>query len=163
MSDVATDFAALLQTRPGIQHLVEESHCTTHSPTELRRRILKNGTVRYEKQCLTCGSSDGAVKADTVKNGAVLPAYDDNLADEIRWARDARRDELWKRHYNIYLQSPEWQQRRQAVIKRDQGLCQGCLTNLGRHVHHQTYNHVGAELLFELILLCEACHEKCHG
>lgn len=65
--------------------------------------------------------------------------------------------------YAAYLTSPDWRRRRELVFKRDSYKCQGCLTALAEVVHHRTYEHVGNELLYELVALCQSCHDRAHG
>lgn len=82
-----------------------------------------------------------------------------------RAAEDAQRaadNALWWSRYNAYLQSPEWARRRQLVFDRAAGLCEGCRLGPPIQVHHRSYEHVGNEFLFELVALCESCHQKAH-
>ena len=82
---------------------------------------------------------------------------------QARWRADQeRRDREWWQWYDKYLASPEWLARRHAVLKRDGHLCQGCLRNTATQVHHLTYERVGGEMLFDLVSVCKACHEKIH-
>ena len=63
--------------------------------------------------------------------------------------------------YEKYLDSPAWDRKRDLVIERDKGTCVRCCAE-GRVVHHKTYDNIGKEPLSDLIVLCEACHEKEH-
>lgn len=63
-------------------------------------------------------------------------------------------------YYNEYLKTQAWQDKRNAVLKRDNYICQGCLKNKAIHVHHTTYDNIYDELLFQLISLCIDCHSK---
>ena len=65
--------------------------------------------------------------------------------------------------YRQYLESPKWAMLRDAVLKRDKYLCQGCLKSRATQAHHLTYKHIFHELAFELIAVCPDCHEKLHG
>lgn len=67
-----------------------------------------------------------------------------------------------RENYSLYLQSPEWEKKRDAVFQRENGICQGCLEEPIEHIHHTTYAHLFDEPLFELIGLCEGCHRKVH-
>lgn len=67
--------------------------------------------------------------------------------------------ETWLKEHTIYLASDEWKWRRQMVLERDNYLCQGCLTNRATQVHHLTYKHWRNELLFELVSVCDGCHD----
>jgi 5-methylcytosine-specific restriction endonuclease McrA len=64
--------------------------------------------------------------------------------------------------YNKYLQSDDWKAKRGKVLERCDGLCEGCREAPATQVHHLTYNHVGDELLYELVGICDACHERVH-
>lgn len=64
----------------------------------------------------------------------------------------------WLERYNIYLNSREWQRRRQGILERDSFICQSCLGKKATEVHHLTYTRVGCELATDLISLCSSCH-----
>jgi hypothetical protein len=68
----------------------------------------------------------------------------------------------WWAWYNDYLQSDDWKLKRRKVYDRCRGLCEGCRDRPVTQVHHLTYAHVGDELLYELVGLCDDCHEKAH-
>jgi len=68
----------------------------------------------------------------------------------------------WRNEYDDYLNSENWRNKRAIVLKRDKYLCQGCFVNKATQVHHLSYKNVGDELLFQLISICDVCHEKCH-
>jgi len=68
-----------------------------------------------------------------------------------------------KTEYQLYLLSATWEQKRQLVLKRDNHLCQGCLTNKATEVHHLTYDHKYNEFMFELISICGPCHRRYHN
>ena len=64
--------------------------------------------------------------------------------------------------YEIYLRSDKWQKKRQAVIERQKGICQGCESEPIEEIHHLTYTHKYNELLFQLVGLCATCHNNLH-
>jgi hypothetical protein len=68
----------------------------------------------------------------------------------------------YKAKYQAYLLSEQWKNKRTKVLKRAQGICEGCLDVPATEVHHRSYEHVFDELLFELVALCEECHRKTH-
>lgn len=68
-----------------------------------------------------------------------------------------------KRWYAAYLDTFEWAERRDKVLARADGLCEGCGSAEATQVHHLTYAHVGYEFLFELTAICAACHGRLHG
>ena len=69
----------------------------------------------------------------------------------------------WQAWYAQYLASPERRHKRAAVLRRANGMCEGCLTRKATQVHHLTYAHVGNELLFELVAICDTCHALAHA
>ncbi len=75
------------------------------------------------------------------------------------WQSEAER----KRRYAEYLQSPAWRFKRQQVLDRDGGICQGCRKREATEVHHLTYKRFGCEMLFDLIAVCDDCHNRIHG
>lgn len=61
--------------------------------------------------------------------------------------------------YQMYLRSQEWGHRRAKTLTRAGNLCEGCREQTALEVHHITYDHIGAEFLFELRGLCKWCHD----
>lgn len=146
--------------------------------TEIRRRVQSNGVEIYVIQCLTCGRQIKPISKkspEVLALGAIRP-FDDaigahwdrrqrQLADIERQRRqdeeDAKNAEWWRR-YNAYLKTPQWQEKRKLVFERAGGMCEGCRRKKATQVHHLTYDHVGNELLFELVAICDACHRRIH-
>jgi hypothetical protein len=84
-------------------------------------------------------------------------------------ANEERRDRIAKLRalpYADYLKSTHWERIRERAIARSLGRCQLCnalpTERASLHVHHRTYERVGAEYLEDLIALCEACHRLFH-
>ena len=65
--------------------------------------------------------------------------------------------------YETYLQSPEWDRKRKAALKRAEYHCQLCNGQEKLNVHHRTYDRLGHERSADLIVLCENCHAQFHG
>jgi hypothetical protein len=84
-----------------------------------------------------------------------------NQAAVYQERRDAERRE-WLKAHSQYLATPEWWDKREAVLEREGKLCQGCRAAPAVHVHHLTYDHWRAELLWELVAVCLDCHERAH-
>ncbi len=153
----------------------EREWACEHARTELRCRVVSNGARHYFEQCLLCGEKGKAVKkadiSDIVRD--ILPPFDEQLLTtfyDAKWADWRERQELirqnenaaWWRWYTAYLDTPEWREKRQLVLRRDGGRCQGCLQRPAFHVHHLTYDRAGDELLIDLVALCPSCHQKAH-
>jgi len=69
----------------------------------------------------------------------------------------------WRTWYDGYLTTDAWRRRREKVLERAGGVCEGCGERRAVQVHHRTYAHVGDEFLFELVALCTPCHKRLHG
>lgn len=146
-----------------------------HPHVELRYKEQSDGKRQYREQCTTCGGTVRHVKKASIRPDrfAAIPPVDDELqsawwrsrSDEFTRRVEAQRQEeqdRWWRWYNTYLKSPEWQQRRYLVLQRANGVCEGCEDAPATQVHHLNYRHVGDELLFDLVAICTACHQKAH-
>jgi 5-methylcytosine-specific restriction endonuclease McrA len=148
-----------------------------HARTEVRRRISDSGRVSYWPQCLRCGRfPNGQVAKATLADPDAVPDADDTIATAYQAeqnrkiaAIDQKHVRLQKREraerrrwYDGYLNSPAWRAKRRAVMERAGGICEGCLSRPAVHVHHLTYDHVGDELLWELVAVCDHCHARCH-
>jgi len=142
-----------------------------HERHELRTRRIAGGGIQYVHQCLNCGRAvGGAVSHEKVPTlppywGSDIQALHDERVRQWRERRVAEleRGRAEKREaYRRYLATPQWQMKRKAVLERERYVCQGCMTNRAVEVHHITYEHVGRELLFELVALCSDCHRVAH-
>lgn len=65
--------------------------------------------------------------------------------------------------YREYLQSPEWQVRRQWALARAGYRCQVCNGQGVLDCHHRTYERVGREHPEDVTVLCRRCHQLFHG
>jgi 5-methylcytosine-specific restriction endonuclease McrA len=81
-----------------------------------------------------------------------------------RLARQARTAQLRKMSFAEYRMQPEWQARRTATLARAGYRCQTCGEDDVRlDVHHNTYTRYGDEVTFDLVVMCDRCHELFHG
>jgi len=65
--------------------------------------------------------------------------------------------------YKDYLESDHWEEVRAEALKRYDGRCALDASHANAvHVHHRTYDRLGAELSEDVIVLCSACHAKHH-
>lgn len=146
--------------------------CANES-SELRVRIVKGGGKQYVRQCLRCGDAiSNPIKAEAAlaeNGGAPFPSFDEEL--QRSWAQTVSAsaeliknsdDSAFGDAYDKYLASPEWKAKRGKVLARASGVCEGCGETAPTQIHHISYEHVGAEFLFELVAVCDACHERLH-
>ena len=143
-------------------------------------------------QCLSCGKrlknpGDGMWwKADENEKISELPNYDADLendtieleqarakaryrkerAEESRQATQEKRKRHLEEHerYEEYIKnSPDWWEKRTAVMERCGWVCEGCLSERAVQVHHTNYDTLYNELLYSLRGLCGYCHKKAHN
>ena len=75
----------------------------------------------------------------------------------------------WRHVYEIYLASPEWRAKRDAVLRRDHYLCQCCLQRRAVTAHHRLYPSPATPEAFvhqpcyQLSAICEPCHAMFDG
>jgi hypothetical protein len=130
----------------------------------------------FFRHCEHCGLKlSSAIAHDKVGNVSHLTAADmENRSEAYTRARKERRDKIVsdaadraqggnRDSYADYLRSDAWKRRRDKILKRAGGLCEGCLTNSAHEVHHLTYAHKGNEFAFELVALCPPCHSRLHS
>ena len=90
---------------------------------------------------------------------------------ETHWDQNAiarreeqeRRDAEWRAGYDAYINSDAWRHLWAKILRRDGYICQGCLTAPASQVHHHTYSHMGLELAWQLVAVCEECHDRFHA
>lgn len=73
-----------------------------------------------------------------------------------------RIQELRTMPYEEYLQTPEWQEKRELALERDGYRCRNCNCDKNLHVHHRSYERRGNEDINDLTTLCNDCHEHFH-
>ena len=154
-----------------------ENNCA-HENAEPRLRTLSNGTTAVAVQCLRCGVALRC-ESKAKHNVGALEKFDDSLPIKFQQEKknefdlfhaDRERNaalkiiaaEEWRAKYHAHLQSEKWRDLRDRVMRRSNYFCEGCAKDTPRHVHHLTYAHLGDELLYELVALCETCHQKIH-
>ncbi|MDB6117617.1 MAG: hypothetical protein JWO08_1398 [Verrucomicrobiaceae bacterium] len=144
-----------------------------HTELALTRRTVANGTVAIVSQCQCCGRQKGSALRKLPEHDS-LPAFNETLEREWSKQREQhvtqfkkkrqRENTLkWFSDYNRYLQSPLWKEKRDLVLQPEDFVCQGCRKARATSAHHTTYRHQGHEFLFELIALCQSCHDRYHA
>jgi hypothetical protein len=154
--------------------------CCT-SPDKLFVNLPRaDGKPTKREYCRNCGSTSAVIKMNPVTEHIALPLLSKDVQNATQTARREKqmnfyafikksKDEAiqkendeFKERYHNYLKTKEWASRRIKVLKRDQFICQGCLKNKATQVHHTTYQHIFNEPLFELVSVCDECHNKIH-
>lgn len=145
------------------------SNCKNHNMVFVKR-IKSNGGIMVNMQCMECGEHDArAYKKELLPANA--PLFDEQKREQLYIAqrekaieqREIERLNWLNEQYTPYLQSSKWIKKRDLVLKRDDYICQACLSNKATQVHHLTYQNVFDEPLFELISICKPCHDKIHS
>lgn len=68
-------------------------------------------------------------------------------------------DEPTTINYKEYIQSAAWKLKADAAKKRAGYRCQVCYGTDRLQAHHRTYIRLGNELLTDITVLCDKCHE----
>lgn len=158
-------------TRPVLQawHRSDQAECShpTMGFVVLRQ---SNNLEQVRKVCLTCGyGNHQALPHRGHPNRGSYPILEHHpypcSCHESNVQRLARALEQAPRPtYNEYLNSRQWRERREYAIRRALGRCQVCNIEASYlHVHHRTYERLGAEYDADLLVLCRECHELFHA
>ena len=146
-----------------------------HPDAEIRKFVIRNG-VQYCRQCLTCGAkTSGAISKSKVPEDVEIENIDlaknweqlreterSNIIQKQLELQLARQTEFWAK-YEAYRQSEKWKNIRKKVLLRSSGICEGCLDKKATQVHHLSYKHIENEFMFELVAICDDCHDRYHA
>jgi hypothetical protein len=134
---------------------------------ELRQRKIANGSIQYVYQCLSCGrAASNPLRRSKVENPERLLAWDGNIAKRDEVARKAASEiekATWFAEHDVYFKTAKWQKKREVVLKKAKGICEGCGERKATQVHHLSYDHWKHEMLWELVAICGDCHEMVHA
>ena len=152
-----------------------ESHVCSDVTMVIRKRILSDGRESHCRQCKECGRATNAIKKPTQ---GICADFDVNLYKhhwkDLARLREVRNEmhraidsDAWQSAYIEYRKTQAWRDKRALVMKRANGICEGCGIKSAEVVHHITYDHVGhehkeGEFLFELLAVCTSCHSRIH-
>lgn len=156
------------------RRVVAEFACD-HADAPVVRFVASNGVVHWRRQCLRCGATVATPKAATLSDAerADAPTFNPEIsrAWQVRFCdrhaelrAEAIDDELAlkRSRYAEYLESPEWARLRLRVLRRAEGVCEGCGLRTPTQVHHLTYDRIYREMLFDLVAVCRECHAAIH-
>lgn len=166
--------------------ITDHTDCCNNTEYKAVKLITSGGAIQVKEQCQNCGNvKPGAVGGYSKEIKEALPVLNEPLR-ELRFAamreqyraanskitesrnrqfnkqREIKRDN-WLQEYTKYLNSPEWKNKRDLVLKRDDYMCQCCLKNYATQVHHKSYEFVdlaGSEPCFDLVSVCKSCHDS---
>ena len=77
----------------------------------------------------------------------------------------------WRKDYYEYLLTSAWRAKRDLVMARAGGQCEGCRQRPATQVHHKRYpkgaepgsdGWIAREKLFDLVAVCDECHTDIH-
>jgi hypothetical protein len=145
------------------------AHCGSDS-LEMRQKTTISGGRLVAYQCTECGRAASAwLKQSGIADVGQLPQWDVELEQrrveswrETLAQKREKQSEQWWAQYTAYLESAAWRSRRAAVLLRANGCCEGCGLRHATQVHHLSYRNVTREFLWELVAICEPCHERAH-
>lgn len=113
--------------------------------------------------CFGCQTSGKWRRAGETEEEALIQEYKGLVAQDLLCHPDNRMtNKQWWNAYRQYLASNIWREKRWRVMERAGRICEGCGTERATQVHHLTYKRVGREMLFDLVAICDGCHEVVH-
>jgi len=68
----------------------------------------------------------------------------------------------YKKVYHSYLNTKEWHDKRNKMLKYANYKCSRCENTENLQIHHLNYNTIGDESLSDLEVVCVSCHKKTH-
>ena len=156
-----------------------EDQCCDFPEYQQVKYVISGGGIHVREQCVHCGClKANAIGGLSQKEKDALPLADLRLKEtcyDTKWElkrqasikfhdlKATQRKTNWMAEYSRYLNSPEWRQKRELVLRRDNHTCQSCLSAVATQVHHRSYEFVdlaGNEPAFDLVAVCTPCHEK---
>ncbi|MCL7998265.1 hypothetical protein M8994_08435 [Brucella sp. 21LCYQ03] len=152
-----------------------DTDCSGHPEIDWVRRPTSNGSEQIRKQCRKCGYLLGGPRKRE-PGDEQLPVHDTEFRKAYEAQRESEQKSIFKKHarlqfeksnswfrdYSAYLETDEWREKRRLVFRRAGGMCEGCGNATATQVHHLTYAHAKAEFLFELVAVCDECHDRLH-
>lgn len=150
------------------------AECKHLTISQFRVKVA-GGSVQLRNCCTECGERVGTALAQNDKAWvASLPFQPEAHAATYKSRREVERQALllglarrqyaergrFTKSYRAYLASDVWKNKRERVLKRCGGICEGCGEAKATEVHHFCYDHLFDEFLFELVGLCHNCHER---
>lgn len=154
-----------------------QSEACGHPRLGVVKTAYAGGRKAYNWYCAICGTKLSSnihaqlampIQKEGVtgqKMAEICAAYEQRRRDEISLMAAEAADRCQSANraaYSEYLDSDHWEMMRRKVMRRADNICEGCLSQTAEHVHHKTYKHLGAEFAFELLALCEECHDRFH-
>lgn len=132
-----------------------------HEEKHLTKRLINN-CDHFGYQCKECGKWLSVKKATlTWEQRSQAVEFDQELPTRYWRSRtesmvqeQQAKSQKWWEDYTAYLLTPKWQDKRERV--------QACLKRKATQAHHLTYKHVFDEPLFDLVAVCEICHQAIH-
>jgi len=156
-----------------------QKEACAHPKTCIIRFVNAGGATMHQLVCRDCGQgSTKWLKREEAERIGITTDFCRDRAQGLsnqyqRWRKerlDAIANEAADRsapsrdmEYSEYLASDIWQRKRSLILRRANYVCEGCLSRPATVVHHLTYNHKFNEFAFELVAICEPCHNRIHG
>jgi 5-methylcytosine-specific restriction endonuclease McrA len=66
----------------------------------------------------------------------------------------------WQFRYDGYVRGSKWRNMRDDMIRLRGEQCERCGYRYELQLHHRSYERLGRELISDLEVLCQPCHEK---
>lgn len=147
-----------------------------HTEKELRSKQAGSSQIQVRYQCTNCGSAVGSALKRLPEHDVLQP-FDETIANifekqkldalnsvkKKHYLLEKGRSAEFQKEYDAYLKTEKWRALRTKILRRANGVCEGCGKLAATQVHHLTYKHIFEEFLFELVAVCDPCHKRLHA
>lgn len=83
--------------------------------------------------------------------------------DKLLGKKTKRTTTGYRKEYLEYLESVEWEKKRQRTFMFKGEECEVCGDKKNLHIHHATYDNFKNEKDEDLFVLCKKCHKEYHS
>jgi len=141
---------------PGKVHIIDPENDTKTYCGQFLAACPGKPTTSLRASCKTCLSGEIRRRERRIKN-EIRRREQENNESKFTQSQIER-----KQQYYAYLETPKWREKRQAVLRRANHVCEGCGLARATQAHHLTYEHIFDEFLWELRAVCKPCHDRAH-
>lgn len=143
--------------------------CCARPKLHYVKRQKSNGEFMLNQQC-ECGYIHKHQLSQKYIYMPDVPLADEtkNIARRFeretsyRFYQELKNGVLPDERHEDYYHTPEWAEKRQQRLQIDNYICQACFKAKATQVHHLHYRTFGDEPMFDLVSVCQPCHQRIH-
>lgn len=137
-----------------------------HEAIKNRRGIVSSFEEKVEQRAQEIRQERRGNHQEDIPGKDATPQKWQAWFDEVREISGKEvRDDIWEISYEEYLKSKAWLETRKRVLEEKGDECAAQLSVCDGEatlVHHRSYQHAGMEPLWDLMPVCNSCHDALH-